>query len=235
MLEVENLHAGYGEGSVLHGISFSLRAGEIVSLLGRNGAGKSTTLLTLMGYLKPDPGRIVFHGQNISGLRPHHVARLGFGFVPQERRIFPSLTVGENLTFAARAASPDCGRTRWDLPRVYALFPRLQERKRNFGAQLSGGEQQMLAIARALMLNPAILLLDEPSEGLAPMIVQEIITVVAGLRRQGLAVLLVEQNLSTAFALADRHHVMNKGRIHLTATTAEIAHNEAVLKSYLGV
>src|SRR6202035_4213424 len=178
----------------------------------RNGAGKTTTILTIMGYLKPQPGRIRYDGRDIAGLPPYAVARLGFGFVPQERAVFPSLTVRENLTVFARSGGKT-GANYWTLPRVFDLFPVLRARERNLGFQLSGGEQQMLSIARALMLNPTMLLLDEPSEGLAPMIVQQIIEVLARLKQEGLAILLVEQSLRTAFAVGDRHHVLNKGEI----------------------
>ena len=203
----------------------------MVCLLGRNGAGKTTTILTIMGYLKPRPGRILFRGRDIAALPPYAVARLGFGFVPQERGIFPSLTVRENLTVFARGRAGG----RWTLERILELFPSLRARERNLGFQLSGGEQQMLSIARALMLNPSLLLLDEPSEGLAPMIVQDIIEVLRNLKREGLAILLVEQNLRTALAVADRHHVMNKGEICFTGSSGELEGNEFVLRNYLSV
>ena len=203
----------------------------MVCLLGRNGAGKTTTILTIMGYLKPRPGRILYRGRDIAALPPYAVARLGFGFVPQERGIFPSLTVRENLTVFARGTAGG----RWTLERILELFPSLRARERNLGFQLSGGEQQMLSIARALMLNPSLLLLDEPSEGLAPMIVQDIIVVLRNLKREGLAILLVEQNLRTALAVADRHHVMNKGEICFTGSSGELEGNEFVLRNYLSV
>jgi branched-chain amino acid transport system ATP-binding protein len=205
--------------------------GEVVCLLGRNGAGKTTTILTIMGYLKPRPGRIRYRGRDIAALPPYAVARLGFGFVPQERGIFPSLTVRENLTVFARGSAGG----RWTLERILELFPSLRARERNLGFQLSGGEQQMLSIARALMLNPSLLLLDEPSEGLAPMIVQDIVGVLKNLKREGLAILLVEQNLRTALAVADRHHVMNKGEICFTGSSGELEGNEFVLRNYLSV
>jgi branched-chain amino acid transport system ATP-binding protein len=231
MLDLDNIHAYYGDSHILHGVSFSVGEGEIVCLLGRNGAGKTTTILTVMGYLQPRPGRIRYKDRDIAGLPPFAVARLGFGFVPQERGIFPSLTVRENLTVFART-SPD---GYWTLRRIFELFPVLRARERNLGFQLSGGEQQMLSIARALMLNPVLLLLDEPSEGLAPMIVQQIIEVLARLKREGLAILLVEQNLRTAFAVGDRHHVLNKGEICFTGTSAELEGNDFVLRNYLSV
>jgi len=231
MLDLENVNAYYGDSHILHGVSLAVKEGEVVCLLGRNGAGKTTTILTIMGYLKPQPGRIRYRGRDIAALPPYAVARLGFGFVPQERGIFPSLTVHENLTVFARGTSGG----RWTLERILELFPSLRARERNLGFQLSGGEQQMLSIARALMLNPSLLLLDEPSEGLAPMIVQDIIEVLRNLKREGLAILLVEQNLRTALAVADRHHVMNKGEICFTGSSGELEGNEFVLRNYLSV
>jgi len=231
MLDLENVNAYYGDSHILHGVSLAVNEGEVVCLLGRNGAGKTTTILTIMGYLKPRPGRILFRGRDIAALPPYAVARLGFGFVPQERGIFPSLTVRENLTVFARGRAGG----RWTLERILELFPSLRARERNLGFQLSGGEQQMLSIARALMLNPSLLLLDEPSEGLAPMIVQDIVEVLKNLKREGLAILLVEQNLRTALAVADRHHVMNKGEICFTGSSGELEGNEFVLRNYLSV
>jgi branched-chain amino acid transport system ATP-binding protein len=235
MLAVDNIHAYYGDSHILHGVSLAVNEGEVVCLLGRNGAGKTTTILTIMGYLKPRPGRIRFRDRDIAELAPYAVARLGFGFVPQERGIFPSLTVRENLTVFARGGSRDRNNRRWTLGKIFELFPNLRARERNLGFQLSGGEQQMLSIARAIMLNPSLLLLDEPSEGLAPMIVQEIIEVLKSLKREGLAILLVEQNLRTALAVADRHHVMNKGEICFTGSSAELEGNEVVLREYLSI
>jgi branched-chain amino acid transport system ATP-binding protein len=231
MLDLENVNAYYGDSHILHGVSLAVNEGEVVCLLGRNGAGKTTTILTIMGYLKPRPGRIRYRGRDIAALPPYAVARLGFGFVPQERGIFPSLTVRENLTVFARGTAGG----RWTLERILELFPSLRARERNLGFQLSGGEQQMLSIARALMLNPSLLLLDEPSEGLAPLIVQDIVEVLRNLKREGLAILLVEQNLRTALAVADRHHVMNKGEICFTGSSGELEGNEFVLRNYLSV
>ena len=238
MLRLENVNAYYGDSHILHGVSLSVQEGEVVCLLGRNGAGTTTTILVdgvlvvvIMGYLKPQPGRILYQDRDIATLPPYRVARLGFGFVPQERGIFPSLTVAENLTVFARAGA----QRRWTVERIFALFPSLKARAGNLGFQLSGGEQQMLSIARALMLNPKLLLLDEPSEGLAPMIVREIIDVLRRLKQEGLAILLVEQNLHTALAVADRHHVMNKGEICFSGTSTELEGNETVLRTYLSV
>ena len=231
MLELDNVNAYYGDSHILHGVSLSVAEGEVVCLLGRNGAGKTTTVLTVMGYLKPQPGRIIFRGREIGALPPYVVARTGIGFVPQERGIFPSLTVRENLTVFARSS----GKVSWTLDRVFAMFPSLQARAHNLGFQLSGGEQQMLSIARALMLNPSLLVLDEPSEGLAPMIVQNIVETLAALKNEGLAILLIEQNLRTALAVGDRHHVLNKGAICFTGNSAELKGNDVVLRSYLSV
>ena len=235
MLQLDGVNAYYGESHILHGVSFGVGEGEAVCLLGRNGAGKTTTILSIMGYLQPRPGRIAFAGRDISGLPPYRVSRLGIGFVPQERGIFPSLTVAENLTVFARRGITGSKGGGWTLDRVLAMFPNLAARQGNLGFQLSGGEQQMLSIARALMLNPALLLLDEPSEGLAPLIVQQIVDVIASLKREGLAILLVEQNLRAALAVGDRHHVLDKGAIVFSGTSADLEGNEAVVRDYLSV
>jgi len=231
MLHVSDIHAYYGQSHVLQGVSIDVGKGEVVSLLGRNGSGKTTTLLTIMGYLSPAPGSIAYDGVEIGGLPPYRISRMGLGFVPQERGIFPSLTVLENLMVAARKGQ----RGLWTLERVLGLFPRLRERARNRGSQLSGGEQQMLSIGRALLLNPSLLILDEPSEGLAPLIVQEIIAILHTVRAEGLPILIVEQNIRAAFAVADRHYILSKGRVCFTGTTAALRDNEAVLHQHLGV
>ena len=231
MLHVANIHAYYGQSHVLQGVSLDVGKGEVVSLLGRNGSGKTTTLLTIMGYLSPAPGSITYDGEEIGGLPPYRISRMGLGFVPQERGIFPSLTVLENLTVAARRGQ----RGEWTLERVLGLFPRLRERAGNRGSQLSGGEQQMLSIGRALLLNPSLLILDEPSEGLAPLIVQEIIAILHEVRAGGLPILIVEQNIRAAFAVADRHYILSKGCVCFTGTTDELRNNEAMLHQHLGV
>lgn len=238
MLEIKDVHAYYGESHILQGVSLRVERGEIVCLLGRNGAGKTTTILTVMGYLHPRAGRIRYNNREIASLPPYAVARLGVGFVPQERGIFPSLTVLENLTVFARNVNSRVAAhsaAAWTLARIFEVFPALHARARNLGFQLSGGEQQMLSIARALMLNPELLLLDEPSEGLAPMIVQQTIEVLAKLKGEGLAILLVEQNLRTALAVGDRHYVMNKGEICFTGSAADLESNDLVLRNYLSV
>lgn len=228
MLVVDNIHAYYGDSHVLHGVSLSVAPGQVCTLLGRNGAGKTTTLLSIMGFLVPRQGHVTLDKQLVIGLPPHRISKMGLGFVPQERGVFPSLTVEENLTVAARKG-------RWNLREIYQLFPRLEERSRNLGFQLSGGEQQMLSIARALMLNPSLLLLDEPSEGLAPLIVREIVQILHKLKTDGLGILLIEQNLGVALELADLHHVLSKGEVCFRGTTAELQRNEEILSTHLSV
>ncbi len=231
MLSVDNLHAYYGQSHVLQGVSLHVGEGEVVSILGRNGAGKTTTLLAIMGYLKPRPGRIEFRGRSIAGQWPFQISRAGLGYVPQERGIFASLSVQENLVVAARRGESG----RWTLKQIYQLFPRLHERAANRGSQLSGGEQQMLSIARALLLNPALLVLDEPSEGLAPLIVKEIADILRDVRSQGLSILMVEQNLRVAMALADRHYILNKGAVCFSGTTQALQADENVVRLHIGV
>jgi len=231
MLELQNVHAYYGDSHVLRGVSLSVPDGEVVGLLGRNGAGKTTTLLTIMGYVHCREGAITYQGERLDGLHPYRIARRGIGFVPQERRIFPSLTVRENLTVGERRI----GRSHWSLDDVLNIFPNLRERQKHLGSHLSGGEQQMLAIARVLMLNPSLLLLDEPSEGLAPLVVDKIVHVLREVKDRGLPILLIEQNLSTALKLADRHYILSKGEICFCGTSQQLESDEAVKKQYLGV
>jgi branched-chain amino acid transport system ATP-binding protein len=231
VLDIDHVNAYYSDSHVLHDVSLHVEKGQVTTLLGRNGAGKTTTLLTIMGYLAPRDGRVSYEGQDISGMAPHRISHLGIGFVPQERGVFPSLTVEENLTVAARP-----GRThRWSLATIYELFPRLQERRNNLGFQLSGGEQQMVSIARALMLNPSLILLDEPSEGLAPLIVQEIVNIVALLKAEGLGILLIEQNLGVALELSDTHYILDKGAVCFTGTSDALRNNEKILGAHLSV
>lgn len=231
MLQVDNVHTYYGDSHVLHGVSLKVKAGQVTSLLGRNGAGKTTTLLTIMGYLAPREGSVSYKGKNISGKPAHRISRMGLGFVPQERGVFPSLTVEENLTVAARSGKDG----RWTLQNIYELFPRLKERRGNLGFQLSGGEQQMVSIARALMLNPEVILLDEPSEGLAPLIVQEIVKIVKHLRDEGLGILLIEQNLGAALELGDVHYVLSKGQVCFMGDSETLRNDEGVLSAQLSV
>ena len=228
MLEVDAIHTFYGESHVLHGASLRVRPGEVVALLGRNGAGKTTLVRSLVGFEHPRSGRIAWEGCLIHRLPPYAIARRGLGLVPQGRRIFAPLSVAENLRFAERPG-------RWTPERVYAIFPRLRERAAQGGGTLSGGEQQMLAIGRALLTNPRLLVLDEPSEGLAPLIVRELGRVLIELKAEGLSMLLVEQNLALALRVADRVYVMSKGQIVYHGTRAELGANEEIKRRYLGV
>ena len=226
MLELRDVRAGYGDAVVLDGISLALAEGGTLAVLGRNGVGKSTLLLTLMGYTRLHRGTVLWQGNDISWLAPHRRARFGIGWVAQEREIFPSLTVQENLTVAARPGD-------WTLERAYALFPRLAERRAHKGNQLSGGEQQMLAIGRALVLNPRLLLLDEPLEGLAPIIVEELAQALANLA--GVALILVEQHAEIALSLTEQALVIERGRIAHRGASRELAADEGRLERYVGV
>jgi branched-chain amino acid transport system ATP-binding protein len=228
MLEVDGIHTYYGESHILHGVSLRVGAGEAVALLGRNGAGKTTMIRSIVGFTPPREGRIVLDGEPIERWPAHRIARRGLALVPQGRRIFAPLTVRENLLLGARAQG-------WTLDRAFELFPRLRERAEQSGGTLSGGEQQMLAIARALLTNGRLLLLDEPSEGLAPLIVREIGRVVKGLKGERLSILLVEQNYHLALQVADRVYVMNKGQIVFEGSPAGLEANEDVKRRYLGV
>ena len=228
MLEVDAIHTYYGESHVLHGVSLRVAPGEAVALLGRNGAGKTTAIRSIVGFTPPRAGRVVFEGQAIERWPAHRIARRGLALVPQGRRIFAPLTVRENLLLGARADG-------WTLGRVFELFPRLRERQAQSGGTLSGGEQQMLAIARALLTNGRLLLLDEPSEGLAPLIVREIGNVLQALKARGLSLLLVEQNYHLALRVADRVYVMNKGQIVYEGTPAGLEAADEVKRRYLGV
>jgi branched-chain amino acid transport system ATP-binding protein len=230
LLVLQAVHSYYGESHILHGVSLTIDLGEVVALLGRNGAGKTTTIRSIVGLTPAREGTIAFEGREVTHLAPHRIARLGIGLVPQGRHIFPDLTVRENLRLGERPR-PDG----WTLQRVYEYFPRLRERTRNRGDQLSGGEQQMLAIGRALMTNPTLLLMDEPSEGLSPLLVREIGRIVGELKRARLSILLVEQNLPFALSLADRVYVMNKGHIVFEGSAEALAANDAVKQQYLGV
>jgi branched-chain amino acid transport system ATP-binding protein len=234
LLEIRGVRAGYDDtGDVLQGVDLDLDDGEVVALLGRNGVGKTTLMNTVMGLVRPRAGSIELAGRELAGLGPHEIARAGIAIVPQGRRIFARLTVDENLKLARRASG---GRpVEWTLDDVYDLLPRLKERRRHRGNELSGGEQQMLAIGRALLANPHVLLFDEPSEGLAPLIVDLVTETIVGLRERGLSAIVVEQNLHVAVALADRVAIMTKGEISYRATTQEFRESRAVAQSLLGV
>jgi len=230
LLRLNEIHTYYGDSHVLQGISLDVAEGELVCLLGRNGAGKSTTIGSIVGFNQPRRGQVTFRGTDITGQPSYRIASRGIGLVPQGRRIFRDLTVRENLTMVASEQ-----RGPWTLPKVFAVFPRLEERQRNMGDQLSGGEQQMLAIGRALLMNPSLVLMDEPSEGLAPLVVTDIGNVIREIRQQGMSVLLVEQNLAFALSLADRCYVVSKGRIVHESTPEALSGNEDITRQYLGV
>jgi branched-chain amino acid transport system ATP-binding protein len=233
MLEVERLHAHYGRAHILDDVSFAVGRGEVVALMGRNGAGKSTTLKCIIGLVRPTSGRLRFDGHDLSGLPPHAICRLGLGYVPEERRIFPELTVRENLEVGRRP--PRAGTPAWTPERLFSLFPNLAELQHRAAGRTSGGEQQMLTIARTLMGNPHAILLDEPSEGLAPVIVRQMAKTVRELKENRLTVLLSEQNLRFARTVADRALIIEKGRIRYAGTMEELAADEAVRATYLTV
>ena len=234
LLEVSGLHAWYGASHILFDVGLSARAGEVVALLGRNGAGKTTTLRSVMGLLPPRQGRIRVRGQDVTGWAPHRVCRLGVGFVPEDRRIFGELTVEENLEVGRRApASSRAPGAPWTAARLYEFFPVLGERRGQRGATLSGGEQRMLAIARTLMGNPELLLLDEPSEGLAPTVVRALLERLLALKGSGQSILLAEQNLRFTTRLADRAYVLDQGHVRYQGTIAELSADEAVRQAHL--
>ena len=229
MLELRDVHAVYGRSHVLHGVSLRASEGEAVCLLGRNGAGKSTTLKAIVGLVEVTAGDVRFEGRSVRGLATHAVARLGIGLVPEDRRIFSELSVRENLVVGAR---PDAG---WTVERVFAMFPNLAELARQRGGSLSGGEQQMLTIARTLMMGPRLLLLDEPSEGLAPVVVRALADNITALRRQGLTILMAEQKVSFARRLADRAYIIEKGEIRFDGSMAALDADERLRRAYLSV
>ena len=229
---MRDVNAFYGDSHILHGVSFSLGAGGVLALLGRNGAGKTTCISTVIGFLKPRDGQIYLFGEPINGLSPERISHLGIGLVPQGRRIFQSLTVRENLIVAQRRRSEGA---HWNLDGIYEMFPRLRERHAQLAGTLSGGEQQMLAIGRALMGNPRVLLLDEPSEGLAPLIVAEVGRVIRRLKDEGQSIVLVEQNRQLALDVADSAVILNTGRCVFAGKTNELIENEELITQNLGV
>jgi branched-chain amino acid transport system ATP-binding protein len=233
-LALEGINALYGDSHVLHEVGFALRAGGVLALLGRNGAGKTTSMNAIIGWLPPRDGRISLFGEAITGLSPEAIARKGIGLVPQGRRIFPNLTVRENLIVARQAPRQPSGEP-WNLERVFDLFPRLKERQQQQAGSLSGGEQQMLAISRALMGNPRVLLLDEPSEGLAPQIVAEVGRTIARLKAEGLSIVLVEQNMKLALGIADDVVVLNTGRVVFAGDADSVRRDESQITQHLGV
>lgn len=229
ILSLDNVHAHYGKSHVLQGVTFHIDNGELVTLLGRNGAGKTTTLKSIVGVVPPTQGAVRLFGHELQHLPPHAIARKGVCLVPEHRGIFKLLTVEENLLLGMRKHSP------WQLDDIYAIFPRLKERRKNGGGQLSGGEQQMLAIGRALMNDPKLLMLDEPVEGLAPVIVEEIVAQLKTIKAAGVAILLVEQNLEVCTQLADRHLILEQGQIVYAADNATFLADSEVKDRYLGV
>lgn len=228
VLEATGLHTFYGKSHILHGVSISVNEAEIVTLLGRNGAGKTTTLRSLVGLTRPHEGSVQIFGNTTTRLPPYRIAALGVGYVPEGRRIFANLTIEENLKVPVERPGP------WTEDRVYELFPRLHERRSNRGRQLSGGEQEMLAIARVLLLNPKLLLLDEPSQGLAPLIVRDVFRVIRNARESGISVLLVEQNVRAAVEIADRAYVLDDGRVAYEGAAAELGMDEDRVRALAG-
>jgi len=239
MLMADKLESGYGASQVLFGVDLHIKANQVVSLLGRNGMGKTTTVRTLMGMLALKGGTLTLDGESLGGLRPHHISRLGVGLVPEGRRVFPSLTVHENLYATSRNRPAGNGKhgnvTPWTLERVFALFPRLKERSGQSARTLSGGEQQMLAIGRALLTNPRLLILDEATEGLAPVIRQEIWACLKQLKAEGQTILLIDKNLKEMNPLVDQHHIIEKGRIVWQGSPAQLMANTELVTQYLGV
>ena len=229
VLDVADVHTYYGESHVLHGVTLTVADGEVLTILGRNGMGKTTLIRSIIGFTPPREGTVRLKGQDVAGFPPYRLVERGVALVPQGRRVFPSLSVRENLDVARR------GKGRWNVERVYELFPRLRERAESRANKLSGGEQQMLAIARALMSNPELLLMDEPTEGLAPLLVREVGRVIGELKREGLSILLVEQNLPLALGVADRVHILSRGQIVYTGAPAALTADEEVKSRYLGV
>ena len=232
-LDLKSINTYYGRSHILFDVSLSIEKGEVASLIGRNGAGKSTTLRSIIGLTPPQTGEVIFKGERISGRRAFRICRLGVGFVPEDRRCFPDLTVRDNLEVAARrekeVASP------WTVDRIYALFPRLLEREKNLGSQLSGGEQQMLTIGRALMTNPDVLILDEATEGLAPLVVALLADMILRIRKEGVTVLLAEQNLHFCAKVSDRAFVMDKGSVKFQGTMKELLADDGIKEKYLAV
>jgi branched-chain amino acid transport system ATP-binding protein len=233
MLTLSQVHAGYNDSEVLHGINLQLQQGEVVTLLGRNGMGKTTTIHCIIGLLETRSGSIEFNGVQLNSIASYQIARLGVGLVPENRHIFPNLSVTENLVVAA--ANYSHSKTPWTLETIFRLFPRLRERQQHSGNQLSGGEQQMLAIGRALMINPRLLILDEATEGLAPLICNEIWAVIRQLKQQGQSILIVDKNLNTLLNIADRYYLMEKGQVVSHGLASELAADRDMQSRYLGV
>jgi branched-chain amino acid transport system ATP-binding protein len=235
LVTIEDIHTYYGKSHILHGVSLAVKRGEVVGLLGRNGVGKSTTLKTIMGLVTPSRGKVLFEGKPVTGMASDRLARLGIGYVPEDRRIFKLLTVMENLRTGLDRSGVTDARKRELLDKVFAFFPRLAERRSQAGGTLSGGEQQMLAISRAMMLEPKIILLDEPTEGLMPRMVSQIREIIAALHKEGIAILLVEQNVPLTLESCQRVYFMEKGAVRHHAATSELTVSDPVIHQYLGV
>lgn len=233
ILDLRDVHAHYGKSHILQGVSFNVRKGEAVSLLGRNGSGRSTTLKAVMGLVPPTRGEVLLNGRNIAGLRPFHICREGVGFVPEEREIFLNLTVDENLEMGRQRGAP--GATKWSVEQMFDYFPRLKERRNTRAGSLSGGEQQMLTMCRTLLGNPLVILIDEPTEGLAPKIVAVVGEMIRDINRHGVSVVLVEQKLTIALKVSDRVCVMGHGRIVFEGTPGELTSNEKLMEEWLAV
>jgi len=231
MLQVKDIHTFYGKSHIIQGISLDVNKGELVCLLGRNGAGKTTTLRSIMGRTAPRFGNIFYEGFEITQKRSFEICKAGIGYIPEDRRIFSTLTLMENLNIAIQKNR----KMEWDYERIFNLFRALAERKRHRGSELSGGEQQMLAIARALMGNPSLLLMDEPTEGLAPLIIETLIHVIEQIKREGITILLVEQNVESAFKVADRHYILEQGKIVYHGSNDELKKDKEVMERYLSV
>jgi len=235
MLTLDNVHTYYGKSHILHGVSIEVKSGEVVGLLGRNGVGKSTTLKTVMGLVRPSEGHVMFEGRSIAGMAPHRLAHLGIAWVPEDRRIFRLLSVMENLRTGLDRSGVDETKRKAMLDKVYASFPVLADRQSQAGGTLSGGEQQMLAIARAMMLEPKIILLDEPTEGLMPRMVGQILEIIRVLNREGVAILLVEQNVPLTLEASSRVYIMEKGVVKHHAPAADLRADHTVIHQYLGI
>jgi branched-chain amino acid transport system ATP-binding protein len=236
LLNVNEIHSYYEKSHILHGVSLKLEKGELVCLLGRNGVGKSTTLKSVMGIVQPREGSILFSGQDLIGKEPYQISRMGIGFVPEDRRIFRSLTANENLLMGIKREKNEASsKQSWTIEKVYEAFPQLKERKDSKGAHLSGGEQQMLTVARTLMGNPELMLIDEPTEGLAPTIAKDVLNMLSAIRESGVAILMVEQNFKAAIKIADRFYIMSKGRIVFEGDDQALMAAEDVRRQYLEV
>ena len=236
LLEVKEIHSYYEKSHILHGVSLGLKEGELVCLLGRNGVGKSTALKSVMGIVQPREGSVLFGGKELVGKAPYQISRMGIGFVPEDRRIFPSLTANENLLMGIRRGKNEApSKQGWTIEKVYEAFPQLKERKNSKGAHLSGGEQQMLTVARTLMGNPELMLIDEPTEGLAPTIVKDVLNMLSAIRESGVAILMVEQNFKASIKIADRFYIMSKGQIVFEGDGEALQAAEEVRKRYLEV